>query len=164
MEHKKDDLVQFEHVGRILHGTVTEVKDGKVRIRTHDNYYYRIPESEVQLEGTQQSTIINQQSTTDTMAKKKTAPAKKAAAPKKQSVAPTVVVPPTNGSGSGVDTKAIKALTCKKYQKLILLIAAGCTKEEIMEAGGANAGEVANARKFFTTAPEKVAEAKALLK
>ena len=58
--------------------------------------------------------------------------------------------------------KKIKALECKKHQRIFLLMEMGMEKEDIMKAAGCNAGEISNVKKQYADAT-KAEAARALL-
>jgi hypothetical protein len=182
---KEGDAVEFEHAGRDIEGTVIEVlPDGKLRLQDSNNYKYRYPPEKVRAKGFQKpvptaevpapqlpanadtpatnadsSTSNTNQLNSDPMAKKKevaakVAQTKKAATPKA-----------TEAPGTAIDTKKIKELTCKKHQRIFLLMESGCDKAQIMKDAGCNAGEISNVKKQYADPAnaDKVATAKALL-
>ncbi len=160
---KTGDPVEFDHMGNKKEGTVLDVLgDGKVRIKDTRGYQYRYQPENVFRPGT--------------MPKLEAAPA-----PQKQETQSINTnnqnQPPmakTNGKGSKADAvatpsaasadqkKKIQSLTCKKHQRIFLLIDAGCEKEEIMKLASCNAGEISNVRKQYLD-PAKAETAKALL-
>ena len=160
---KVNDPIAFEHMGMKKTGTVIELLDlGKVRVKDNRGLEYRYesslvkhaaapavkpapaPEPVASAADTTPETEdknINQPKTTKTMAKKEL----------------------EVGTADAAQVEKIKALECRKHQRIFLLIDAGCNKEEISKHAGCNFGEISNARKMYRGSEEKTAAAKALL-
>ena len=168
---KTGDPVEFEHVGFDKEGTIIEIlPDGKIRIKDTRGYLYRYPPEKVRAKGTpnpspyqpqtENTTATNaavptpQTETTNTnnqnqktMAKKETSGTEVATTP---------------NPATEEQKKKIKALTCKKHQRIFLLMDLGLEKEEIMKVASCNAGEISNVRKQYAD-KGKADVAKALL-
>lgn len=158
-ERKKGDVVEFDHVGFPHKGTIEELlPEGKYKVKDTAGYIYRLTEGAFKKEGAaaveaapeaapttaeSQTTNINNQSQEPMAKKEKAASAAASTADAEQ-------------------VKKIKALECKKHQRIYLLMAAGCDKGEIMKHAGCNLGEISNVKKQYGDAT-KVATAKALM-
>lgn len=170
---KVGDPVAFEHLGYEKTGEIIELADGKVRVKDGRGLMYRYapenishlgdpvvkdPKVPAPAAAKPQATSTQPIKTKPMEKNEEAAPAvAKAKAPKAPKAAPAA------GTADAETVKKILGLTCKKHQKLYLLLDSGCTKEEICAHMKANFGEVSNARKMYAESAEKTAEAKALL-
>ena len=154
------DKVEFTHLGEPKTGTVLVSQgDGRIRIKDARGYIFRYqPENVYPVGGLHAAPIIEKEIENQPINQ----PIKTEPMAKKEKVAPQVEAA-VSPSKPAIDTKKIAALTCKKHQRIFLLMEAGCDKGEIMKAAGCNAGEISNVKTMYAAKPERVAEAKALL-
>lgn len=167
-QFKIGDPVAFEHLGNETKGTILELMgDGRIRIKDTRGYIYRYAAGNVSHDGdpivknpkvpepaaaTKQE--IKPNNTKSTTMEPKEVAVKATKAPK---------AAPAAGTANAETIAKIAGLTCKKHQRIFLLLDAGCSKEETMQHAKCNAGEVSNVRKMYGDNEKRVAEAKALV-